>query len=287
MAVGVPDVLADGFGLIEGPRWHQGQLWISDFSGRKVHRIDEDGAVADFASVAGRPSGLGFRPDGTVLVSVMQSREVIAISPESGEMTQVADLTDLVVGLCNDMLVDQNGRCYVGGMGFDLYRGDRPAPGNVVLVDENDKARVVATDMLVPNGTVIDSHNRLIIAETNRSQLTGFTIADDGSLAQRHVFADLADLAPDGICIDVNDGIWAGAVFAEQFVYIEPSGRVSQRISIPGRWAVACALGGADMRTLFLLTAETTMREMRHDQARGRVEAVRVDVPGIVQSPRA
>lgn len=280
MSVLRPEVVADGFGFLEGPRWHEGCLWFSDFSTRRVHRLDGSGTAETVAVVPGRPSGLGFRPDGSVLVVSMETRELLRIEPDTGAVHLVADLSDHLAGIGNDMLVDAHGRAYVGGMGFDLFRGDQPSPGNIVMIDESDTVQVVAEDLLVPNGTVIDSTGRMIVAETNRSQLTSFSIDASGSLADRTLYAALDDVAPDGICIDAADGIWVGAVFSEQFVYVDREGRVAQRVPIPGRWAVACALGGDDGRDLYLLTAETTMRQMRHDQANARVEVVRVDIPG-------
>jgi sugar lactone lactonase YvrE len=121
-----PEVVADGFGMIEAPRWHEGCLWFSDFSTRRVHRLGRSGAADTVAVVPGRPSGLGFRPDGSVLVVAMQTRELLRIEPATGALRTVADLSDHLAGIGNDMLIDARGRAYVGGMGFDLFRGDRP-----------------------------------------------------------------------------------------------------------------------------------------------------------------
>ena len=274
-----PEVLVDGFGFLEGPRWFDGSLWVSDFATRRVHRVSTAGEATTVASVPGRPSGLGFA-DGQLLVSVMEDQAVVAVAAD-GTLRPHADLTGVAVGLSNDMLVDDQGRAYVGSMGFDLFRGDRPAPGNLVLVDRQGSVRVAASDMLVPNGTVLDSHGRLIVAETNGKRLTRFTVGDNGELSDRQIHAQFDDYGPDGLCIDAADGIWMGACFENAFVYVLPDGRVAQRIDVPGRWAVACALGGDDMRTLFLLTADTTMRRFRHDESTARIEVVRVDTPGI------
>jgi sugar lactone lactonase YvrE len=216
-----------------------------------------------------------------VLVALMESRSVARID-DDGELVLYADLSTAALGVCNDMVVDGTGRAYVGGMGFDVFRGDRPSPGNLVMVDTDRSATVVATDLHVPNGAVIDTTGRLIVAETNTRRLTSFAIADDGTLDDRAVYADLGDYGPDGICIDAADGIWIGACFNEAFVYVTSDGRVADTIPIPGRWAVACALGGADGRTLFMLTAETTMRSFRHGESKGRIEVAIVDTPGLV-----
>jgi sugar lactone lactonase YvrE len=277
-----PEVLADGFGFLEGPRWFDGSLWVSDFATRRVHRVSPAGESTTVASVPGRPSGLGFA-DGQLLVSVMEDQAVVAVAAD-GVVRPHADLTGVAVGLCNDMLVDDQGRAYVGCMGFDLFRGDRPNPGNVVLVDPQGGVREVASDMHVPNGTVLDSKGRLIIAETNGKRLTRFTVGVDGALSARTIHAQFDDYGPDGLCIDAADGIWMGACFQSAFVYVLPDGRTTHIIETPGRWAVACALGGEDMQTLFILTADTSMRRFRHDESTARIEAVRVDTPGVRRS---
>lgn len=272
------EVLADGFGFLEGPRWSGGKLWVSDFVTQKISQITADGDVTHVAETDSRPSGLGFDPDGDLLVSLMETRSVVRVTSD-GTVTAYADLADTALGVCNDMLVDTRGRAYVGGMGFNVFRGDRPSPGNLVMVDSDRTAAVVATDLHVPNGTVLDSSGSLIVAETNTKRLTKFDVNDDGTLAGRRVHAELGDYGPDGICIDAEDGIWVGACFNEAFIYVTRDGAVKKTIPTPGRWAVACALGGLRGQTLFMLTAETTMRSFRHGQSKGRVEVVEVDTP--------
>jgi sugar lactone lactonase YvrE len=252
---------------------------VSDFITRKISRVSPAGAVTNVAQAPARPSGLGFTPDGQLLVSLMESRTVAEVD-DDGSVIPYADLNATALGVCNDMLVDGTGRAYVGGMGFDVFRGDRPSPGNLVLVDADRSAIVVATDLHVPNGMVIDTAGRLIVAETNAKRLTSFTVANDGTLSNRAVYADLGDYGPDGTCIDVADGIWVAACFNEAFVYVTPDGGIAETIATPGRWAVACALGGADGHTLFMLTAETTMRSFRHGESKGRIEVAKVETPG-------
>jgi sugar lactone lactonase YvrE len=276
-----PELLVDGFGFLEGPRWFQGALWVSDFVSRTVHKVTPDGNTTVVASTPGRPSGLGFAPDGSLMVCLME-RQLVAKVDGCGEVQPYVGLGGFALGLCNDMLVDSSGRAYVGSMGFDVFRGDRPSPGNLMLIDEHGSACVVAEDLLVPNGTVMDSVGRLIVAESNGRRLTSFIPDETGRLHDRRVMVDLGSLGPDGICIDAADGIWVGACFEETFVYVLPSGRIAARIPVPGRWAVACALGGEQMTTLYLLSAQTTMRDFRHDRSAARIDVVTVEVPGNV-----
>jgi sugar lactone lactonase YvrE len=147
------------------------------------------------------------------------------------------------------------------------------------MIGTDMSAREVAQDLHVPNGTVIDSAGRLIVAETNAKRLTRFRVEEDRTLSDRTVHADLGDYGPDRTCIDVADGIWVGACFNETFIYVNREGEITHSIATPGRWAVACALGGEDGRPLFMLTAETTMRSFRHGESKGRIEVAIVDTP--------
>lgn len=276
----VPErVLVDDLVFPEGPRWHDGRLWLSDMHGHAVLAIGLDGRREVVASVPARPSGLGWLPDGRLLVVSMEDRKLLR--QDSGRLVLHADLAPFVGGDPNDMLVDDRGRAYVGNFGFDMHGGARPQPTSLLLVEPNGKARVVAENLMFPNGTVItQDRRRLIVAESFASRLTAFDLAPDGSLANRRTFAELGARTPDGIAIDAEDAVWASCFGQDEFVRVRDGGEIVARVDVSGRRAVACALGGPDRRTLFLLTAETTLEELAQGKSRGKVETVRVDVPG-------
>ena len=178
------EVLAEGFKFLEGPRWHNGRLWMSDIFGRQVYSVGDDGLVEKVAEVNTKPAGLGFLPDGSLLIVSQEDRRLLKL--ESGELICHGELGSLVSGEINDMVGDSHGRAYVGNNGFDIFGGEEFKSANVVLVDPNGDTQVVAEEMDFPNGTVIsESENLLVIAESYAGRLSAFDIAADGTLLNR------------------------------------------------------------------------------------------------------
>ena len=279
MATLTPQVLLDGIVFPEGPRWHKGKLWFSDIFAGKVMTVDVDGRPAVMASVPERPSGLGWLPDDRLLIVSMRNQRLLRLDPDG--LHTVADVSSLVKGDINDMVVDTQGRAYIGSMGYDVFAGEAHAPGNLVLVTPEGNAGVVADQLEMPNGPVITpDHKTLIVAESFGHRLAAFDIAPDGSLSGRRVFAELGEGVPDGICLDAEGAVWVSSPFTHEFMRVREGGAVAERITLSGKLAVACMLGGEDRRTLFLLTAETSMEELGRGQSKGYIETVRVDVPG-------
>lgn len=274
-----PEVLLDDLIFLEGPRWYDGKLWFSDMFAGQVRTVDLSGNTEVVAEVAERPSGLGFLPDGRLLIVSMQNRLLLRLDREG--LTTVADLSSLAVGSPNDMVVDTHGRAYIGHFGYDLFGGEEPRPASLLLVTPDGQVREVADGLEFPNGTVISPDGKsLIVAETFGRRLTAFSIADDGGLSERRVFAQFDEETPDGICLDARGGVWVSSFESGEFVRVEDGGTITERIPVPGKRAVACALGGPQRQTLFLLTAETTLEDLAQGKSIGRVETVQVDTPG-------
>ena len=271
------EVAVDGLAFPEGLRWHDGHLYYSDVFGRTVHRLGPDGESATLAEVPARPSGLGFRPDGTLLVVSMADRTVLAVGPDGTSVA--ADLSALASGNCNDMLVDPVGRAYVGNFGYDLIGGAEPAPAELLMVDLDGSVREVARDLWFPNGMVLSADgSTLFVAETSAERITAFTVDDGGDIADRRVFIAAPGLRPDGLSIDVDDGIWAAVPRAGQLVRIDRHGEITDRLDAPG--ATTCALGGAERRTLFVACSPTAEEEVAVRDRPGSIRATPVDVPG-------
>jgi sugar lactone lactonase YvrE len=278
-----PSVLVDGFRFTEGPRWHDGELWFSDFGSRLVQSVTEAGDVTRRAFVEGQPSGIGFAPDGRVLVSSTHDRRVVGFLP--GERPDVVGITWSVYGgALNDMVVDARGRAYVSPFHAGVHHSPetvgRPVSGTPILFVADGEVSIAADDLGTPNGIVItDGGRTLVVAETTARRLSAFDVADDGSLSGRRVFADLDGRAPDGLCLDASGAVWVGCPFAEEFVRVEEGGKILETVPTPGRWAVAPALGGADGRTLFCCTATTTLEEYFDGRSTAAIETTVVDVP--------
>lgn len=274
-----PITLADGFGYLEGPRWHDGELWMSDMVIRKVFTLDSDGNAEDIIEVPGKPSGIGFLPNGTPLIVSMNDHRLYRL--ESDGLAQHAALGAFMTGSANDMVVDDQGRAYVGNFGFDLYADDELQPANIVMVTPGGEAQVVASDLSFPNGAVILRERRmLVVAEQLAGKLTAYDIEDDGTLSNRRVFADLGGQRPDGICLDVEGGIWVASFKDDVFLRVLEGGQITDRVDVPGRRAVACQLGGDDGCTLFCLTYEGEWYEVHAEKRAARVEIANVKVAG-------
>lgn len=273
-----PVPLTDGFVFLEGPRWHDGALWVSDMWGHEVLRVTEDGARETICAVPGRPSGLGFLPDGTPLVVSMEDRCVMRV--EDGALALHADLSSLAGGDCNDMWVDASGRAYVGNFGYDLFGGATPAKADLIVVEPDGSARTAAAQLDFPNGmTLVEEGRMLVVAESWSARLLAFDRHADGSLSHRRVFAGLGNRSPDGIYADAADGVWVACYDTKEFIRVREGGQITDRVGTGERHAIACALGGADGRSLFCLTFAGDFAAMGSGARHAAIETARVDVP--------
>lgn len=263
--------LIDGLGFAEGLRWHNNALWFSDFLTRKVQSVDVNGQLTRQAFVAGQPSGLGFMPDGSSLAVSMLDRKLVRLEAE--QLQLVADLSNFSRYPCNDMLIDHEGNIYIGAFSYDYWYESSPkgATSPLLHVSPTGKVTIAANNMSSPNGIVRLPHsNTLVVAETAACRLTAFDIAADGSLSNQRVFADLVDIHPDGLCVNADGNIWISGLYASEFLLLAESGEIIERIATPGRWAVACALGGRDGKRLFCAT--TTVKNS-NDLQQGRCKS--------------
>jgi sugar lactone lactonase YvrE len=273
-----PRVLLDGLRFPEGPRWHDGRFWFSDMHAGRVIAVAMDGRAETIVEVEGEPSGLGWLPDGRLLVVSMQDRRLLRLDPDG--LSEVADLSPHASFHCNDMVVDAQGRAYVGNFGFDLHAKETPTGANLILVHPDGRTEVAAKDLRFPNGAVITPDGKtLIIGETFAGCLTAFDVADDGSLHGRRLWAQLDGAVPDGICLDTEGAIWvASPIGAGGVLRVREGGEVTDRIGVEHE-AFACMLGGPDRCTLFICTAPDSDPDTTGD-CRGRIEIVSVRVPG-------
>ena len=262
--------LTDGFCFGEGPRWFEGMLWFSDMLGEALHTVTLCGSTTTVPMPGHAPSGLGFRPDGTLLVVSTEARQVL--SYDGDRFTVVADLTDLAPAPLGDMVVDAAGRAYVGSQAREC--------GVVIRIDPDGSATVVASGLDFPNGMVLTSDGAtLIVAESTGRRLSAFTVGDDG-LSERRIFADGLAGPPDGLAIDVEGGVWTAMTLAHRFDRITEGGAVTDRVETGGRVAIACALGGPGNKTLFLLSSTDAYPERLRGTKLSRVDTLTVEVAG-------
>jgi sugar lactone lactonase YvrE len=287
--------LLEGGSYLEGPRWHDGRWWVSDLYRRMVMTVTPDGSAAAVMTVEQQPSGLGWMPDGSLLVVSMKDHRVLHRSP-AGEVTVHADLAAHCGGHLNDMVVDSKGRAYVGEFGFDLMAFGDPAPGKLMRADPEGSVTVLADDLLFPNGSVITPDGDvLIVGETAGARYTAFTLAVDGSLSDRRVWAQVAptpeigpleqtlsqlSFGPDGCALDAGGCIWAADAVGARCARVAPGGEIVDEIRAPeGLGVFACMLGGEDGRTLLLCAAPDFLEANRAQAREAVLLTTVVDVP--------
>jgi sugar lactone lactonase YvrE len=279
-------VLTEGLYFGEGPRWHDGRLWFSDFYAHAVKSVGSDGVQRTELELDDQPSGLGWLPDGRLLVVSMAALKLLR---QDADGLQVhADLSELSAHLCNDMVVDTAGRAWVGNFGFDLdalveEKGveaalvDHPST-NLVRVDPNGSVHLASPEMHFPNGMVISPDGKtLIVAETLSMCLTAFDINADGTLSNRRIWAQVGMRAPDGICLDTEAHVWVANAIASECVLVAEGGEILQTVET-SQPCYACMLGGDDGRTLYMMTAQSSNKSEASVSPAGKIETFRVDV---------
>lgn len=288
-------VILEGLSFLEGPRWHSGRVWVSDFYTHRVLSADEDGShLRTEADVPEQPSGLGWLPDGRLLIVSMRDRTILR-REHDGTLVRHADLSGHADSLLNDMIVDGQGRAYVGSFGFDLMAGEPRRPAPLLRVDPDGTVTVASEPLHFPNGPAILDGPRLVVAETFGNRLSAFDIAADGSLSERRdwarfgpvpvaedsleAIAELA-VAPDGISVpDAEGAIWVADARAHRAVRVRAGGEIVDVVDTESAGCYACALGGADGRTLYLCTAPNFLEHERRETRDAALLCARVDVP--------
>jgi sugar lactone lactonase YvrE len=268
-----PHHFYEGLCFGEGPRWHDGHLYVSDMHGHEVLTFDSWGRKAKVVDVPQQPSGLGWLPNGELLIVSMTDRKLLRF--DGNQLHTHADLSGLATFHCNDMVVDTDGRAYVGNFGFDLHAGDEFKPAVMIAVAPDGSATIAADDLAFPNGTVITPDgDTLIVGESFGGRLTAFSRDRAGKLTDRRIWAQLPQgVVPDGICLDEADGIWVASPTSNECLRVEEGGNITHRVTLE-QGAFACALGGTGRRSLFMLTAPGSHPDQCRARRAGRIEVV-------------
>lgn len=288
----ISTVLDEGLAYLECPRWRDQRIWFADFYTYRVYSAAEDGSdLRVEAEVPQQPSGLGWLPDGRLLVVSMRDARLLRREPD-GTLVTHADLSGHVKGYPNDMVVDAQGRAFVGEFGFDLMGGKPLEPAVIVRVDPDGTVTTVADDLWFPNGSVITDDGVLLVGETFANRVTAFDITGDGALVGRRTWASFGEsptdrvldklfgqvvVAPDGCCLDADGALWVADAVGNRVLHVREGGEITEEISV-GTGVFACMLGGADGRTLFMCAAPDFDEEARKNAREARLLTARVDV---------
>lgn len=290
--------VAKGFNFLEAPRWHGGHLYFSDFFAHRVYSMNPGGRVVTVCEVPGQPSGLGFTPTGDLVVVSMLDQRLLTL--RDGSLSELADLDSLFDGPANDLVIDRNGRAFVGNFGSDVYGGAPEASTCLVRVDSDRSVQVVARNLDFPNGMAITSDGTLLVAESLACRITAFDLDDAGDLSNRRVWAsfeprpeeptfaaalDCGAVIPDGICVDAEDALWIADSGGHAVYRIAAGGAVLDSISCGSMSAYAVALGGPDGRSLFICAGPAYGTYDPTIECRGELWVTSVNVPGPLRGP--
>jgi sugar lactone lactonase YvrE len=286
--------LLTGFSFTECPRWHEGRIWFSDFYNFRVLSAAPDGSdLRTEAEVPQTPAGIGWLPDGRLLVVSQRDQRLLRREADGSMVTHAELAGHIAGGNPNDMVVDHQGRAYVGNHGIDFSQTDTYSPANLVRVDPDGTVTVAADDLWFPNGTVITDNGTMIVAETFGNRMSAFDVAADGSLSNQRVWAQFADLpsdrtlvvlrqqrvvAPDGCCLDAEGAVWVADADGGPLRRVREGGEVLEEISYE-RPIYACMLGGDNGRTLFACSAADHRAEVLIPRMDASLVVTTVDVP--------
>lgn len=269
----------------EGLRWHDSCLWIADMLGRAVFAFREDGTRKAVAHVEPRPNGLGFLPDGRLIVASMADQRLLR-RERSGELVVHADLSGLMTGYTGDIAVDRAGRIYVDDVGYRVFEGEAFANGRLLLVEPDGTSGVLEDSLAFPNGMWITRDGqRLIFAEGRAGKLFEYELGSNGRFVSKRLLADQPGKVFDGITLDANDGVWACQPYEKRVIRIVASGEITDEIRFPETKPVAVCLGGSDLRTLYIVSADYTLERMAKDDSTAVIHALRVETPGFPLLP--
>lgn len=288
--------IATGLTFTEGPRWHQGRWWFSDFYSHAIYTVRPDGSdLRKELDVPGQPSGLGWLPDGRLIFVSMTDRKVMRRETD-GSVVVHADLSHLATGPANDIVVDEHGRAYVGNFGFDLMNDAPFATAKLVLITPQGVPSVVADDLHFPNGSIITPDGKtLLVGESFGNRTSAFDINTDGTLGPRRDWATYGQLpagttvgdmkksgqvkfVPDGCCLDAEGLMWVADAGNGRVCRVAEGGKILETVNA-GTGVFACMLGGDDGRDLLMCCAPDSSSHKRSVAAEAEVRVTRVRVP--------
>ncbi|KQS64253.1 SMP-30/gluconolactonase/LRE family protein [Modestobacter sp. Leaf380] len=288
-----PATLVAQRAFAEAPRWHEGRLWFSDVISLQVFSAAEDGSDLRLeATVPGEPAGIDWLPDGRLVVVSRQERRLMR-REHDGTLVVHGDLQGHAIGFCNEVLVDRQGRAYVGNFGFDLDQRGPLGPSVIHRVDLDGTVTQVAEDLWFPNGCVLTPDGVFLVAETFGNRVSAFDLTEDGRLVGRRTWAAWGALPtattldealsefvvePDGMCMDAEGALWIADLASARLLRVLEGGRVVDSVDA-GMTPFSAALGGADGHTMFICAAPYFDDLERRGRLLSEVLSVRVPVP--------
>ena len=274
--------LASGYGLIEAPVWDNEEgLFFSDVRNGGVFRLGLDGATSLMLPKRRGVGGMALHADGGL---VMGGRDIsyVSLDERPGRTLLTPDQVPGAIGF-NDLTTDRAGRIYTGSLAFNVFGGDEPKPGNLVMIDLDGSVRVLSDGVMLTNGMGFSPDGtRLYHSDSRGAGVRVYDVAADGSVGPWRVFATLSDGGlPDGLKVASDGSIWVADAHNGRVVALEPDGSHRQDIAVPLPMVTSLCFGGNDLRDLYIVTGS----ENGPEENCGSVFQTRVKVPGQTLHP--
>ena len=257
-------LLAEGFKSTRGPACNaNGEVFFADTTNNKIHRIDLDGRVKEFASDTGNAHCVTVGADG----------RLYSISEKSGKLMSydAAGTGSVVVDgiLGHSILATPAGGLYV------TTNGDKPnAPGTVWFIKDGKKT-LVDKGMKFATGMAYRPDQWLLsVADGHSKWIYSYQMKDDGTLIHKERFFHLhvADWEDDAgaecLCYSLE---------GRQFIATKSGVQISADdgptqiiLPVPDRSRVTgVAIGGRDKDTLYAFCGNKIWKRKIQQHAMG------------------
>ena len=271
------ELLASGYGLLEGPRVDdQNRLCFSDIPNGGVYRRSPDGKVTTLIPGRKGVGGIAINQGGGIVCS---GRGLIYWNEATGASRDLFTEWDgkPLKGL-NDLQPDDQGSIYVGSLEFDALSDQKPIPGNLFRVDPDGKVTKLWEGIEVTNGLGFSPDRKLLFhADSTTQAVWAYDVKPDRSVADRRIFAKVPEGWPDGLAVDAEGGLLVATVKSGEVVRFKPNGIVDYRMKVPAKFVTSVTFGGSDLRDLYIVTADNT-----EDKAKkGTIWKTRTEIPGL------
>ena len=271
------EVLASGFGLLEGPRVdEQDRLYFSDVQNGGVHRRSPDGSIETLIPKRKGVGGIALNHGGGVVCS---GRSLICWNEQSRASRDLfTEYEGRALKGLNDLQPDDHGSVYVGSLEFDALSDNKPIPGNLFRVDPDGKVTRLWEGIQVTNGMGFSPDRKhLYHADSTTQAVWVYDVQLDRTVKDRRQFAKVPEGWPDGLAVDAEGGLFVAVVNSGEVVRFKPNGTLDWRMKVPAKMVTSLTFGGRDQQDLYIVTADNT-----DDKAKkGTIFRTRSDIPGL------
>lgn len=183
----------------------------------------------------------------------------------------------------NDGRCDPAGRFWAGS----LYEPREPPLAALYRYDPSSGFSAMVREVAVSNGLAWSPDGRVMYhADTPSHIVWAYSFdAGSGSLGGRRIYLDFrsSQQRPDGACVDAAGNYWVALYGAGLVAQFSPAGQPLAEIRLPVKAPTMPALGGPDLKTLYITTAR-----QKHSEAElaamplaGGLFSCAVDIPGL------